>query len=96
MKTTNTRRLFIATLVFCLLQGMGILKMQAGNEAWMADSPDNTFLSQLSIPGTHDAGTGHGVNNYLGFISGNTYAKTQEKTLTEQWNSGFALVRNGT
>ena len=89
MKTTNTRRLFIATLAFCFLQGMGFLKMQAGNEAWMANIPDNTFLSQLSIPGTHDAGTGHGVNNYLGFISGSTYAVTQEKTLTEQWDSGI-------
>ena len=78
------RTLFVA-IILCL----SVLNVQAGNEAWMANIPDNTFLSQLSIPGTHDAGTGHGVNNYLGFISGSTYAVTQEKTLTEQWNSGI-------
>ncbi|MBO4550050.1 MAG: hypothetical protein J5733_04910, partial [Bacteroidaceae bacterium] len=55
----------------------------------MSGIPDDTFVGQLSIPGTHDAGTGHGVNNYLGVISGSTYALTQEKTLTEQWNSGI-------
>ena len=77
------------TLLVAIALYWSTLNVQAGNEAWMANIPDNTFLSQLSIPGTHDAGTGHGVNNYLGFISGSTYAVTQEKTLTEQWNSGI-------
>ena len=85
---TSYRTIFVAAAV-CLLQGIGILQVQADNSAWMAGIPDNTFVSQLSIPGTHDAGTGHGVNNYMGFISGSTYAVTQEKTLTEQWNSGI-------
>ena len=71
-----------------LLQGMGTLRMLADNAAWMAGLSDDTFISQISIPGTHDAGTGHGVNNYL-IISGKIYAVTQEKTLTEQWNSGI-------
>lgn len=75
--------------VVCLLQGIGILKGQADNAAWMANIPDNTFVSQLSIPGSHDAGTGHGVNNIFVLVSGSTYATTQEKTLTEQWNSGI-------
>ena len=79
------RRTLHVAIAFCL----SVFNLQAGNEAWMANIPDNTFLSQLSIPGTHDAGTGHGVNNYMGFISGSTYAVTQEKTLTEQWNSGI-------
>lgn len=65
------------------------LQLRAGNENWMASIPDNTFVSQLSIPGSHDAGTGHGVNNYLVFVSGSKYAITQEKTLTDQWNSGI-------
>ena len=79
------RKTLHVAIAFCL----SVFNLQAGNEAWMANIPDNTFLSQLSIPGTHDAGTGHGVNNYMGFISGSTYAVTQEKTLTEQWNSGI-------
>ena len=65
------------------------LQLRAGNENWMASVPDNTFVSQLSIPGSHDAGTGHGVNNYMVFVSGSKYAITQEKTLTDQWNSGI-------
>ena len=68
---------------------MFTLQMQAGNENWMASVPDNTFVSQLSIPGSHDAGTGHGVNNYMIVVSGSKYALTQEKTLTDQWNSGI-------
>ena len=76
-------------LAITLLTGFGVLDVWAGNEAWMANIPDNTFLSQLSIPGTHDAGTGHGVNNFMVVISGTKYAVTQEKTLTEQWNSGI-------
>jgi len=85
MKTTCKALLLAITL----LTGFGVLDVRAGNEAWMANIPDNTFLSQLSIPGTHDAGTGHGVNNFLVVISGTKYAVTQEKTLTEQWNSGI-------
>ena len=77
------------TLHVAIALCLSVFNLQAGNEAWMANIPDNTFLSQLSIPGTHDAGTGHGVNNYMGFISGSTYAVTQEKSLTDQWNSGI-------
>lgn len=87
MKTTF--KAFLVAAIFGTLQGISILKVQAGNEAWMANVPNNTFLSQLSIPGSHDAGTGHGVNNYMVVVSGSNYAVTQEKTLTEQWNSGI-------
>lgn len=72
-----------------LLLGPSVLKVQADNSSWMASIPDNTFVSQLSIPGSHDAGTGHGVNNVYVVVSGSTYAVTQEKTLTQQWNSGI-------
>ena len=72
-----------------VLLGAGALQVQADNAAWMGSLPDNTFVSQLSIPGTHDAGTGHGVNNVYVIVSGSKYAVTQEKTLTEQWNSGI-------
>lgn len=87
MKNTCRTFLFVVAVVF--LQGMSVLRIQADNSAWMSSLPDNTFISQLSIPGAHDAGTGHGVNNVYVFVSGSTYALTQEKTLTEQWNSGI-------
>ena len=84
----NNYRIFLCFVAFFLLQLVGNLQVKAGNESWMAGIPDNTFLSQLSIPGAHDAGTGHGVNNIYVFVSGSTYATTQEKTLTQLWNSG--------
>ena len=83
-----TYKTLLLAIAFCLMQAAGILPLQADNAAWMGSIPDNTFVSQLSIPGSHDAGTGHGVNNVYVVVSGNTYAKTQDKTLTEQWNSG--------
>ena len=82
------RRALLVTIASGLMHGTGILTAQADNSAWMGSVSDDTFVSQLSIPGTHDAGTGHGVNNYL-IVSGSKYAVTQEKTLTEQWNSGI-------
>ena len=73
-----------------ILQGLSTLHATADDyAAWMGNVPDNTYVSQLSIPGTHDAGTGHGLNNVYVVISGDTYARTQDKTLTEQWNSGI-------
>ena len=83
------RNVFLYALLACILQGMSALRAHADNSAWMAGIPDDTFVSQLSIPGTHDAGTGHGVNNVYVVVSGSTYATTQEKTLTQQWDSGI-------
>lgn len=51
------------------------------NSAWMSRVNDNIFVSQLSIPGAHDAGTGHGT-------SADNFARTQDINLTEQWNNG--------
>lgn len=80
---------FIFVVAISLLQGMSILNVWADNSAWMGSIPDNTYVSQLSIPGSHDAGTGHGVNNVYVIVSGSTYATTQEKNITQQWNSGI-------
>ena len=87
MKNSYTK--ILAGIAFVLLQGIGVLQVKADNTNWMSGISDDTFVGQLSIPGTHDAGTGHGVNNVYVVISGSTYAVTQEKTLTEQWNSGI-------
>ncbi|MBQ2044833.1 MAG: hypothetical protein II261_08360 [Bacteroidaceae bacterium] len=50
---------------------------------WITPLSDDTYLSQLSIPGTHDAGTGNGVS-----ISA---AKTQDLTLQQQWDMGIRV-----
>ena len=85
----KTSKTFLAAVAMGLMQGLSTLSVHADNNAWMSNIPDNTYMSQLSIPGSHDAGTGHGVNNVYVVVSGSTYAKTQDKTLTEQWNSGI-------
>ena len=87
-KMKITCRAFLASIGAILLQVIGVSSVYADNSAWMGNLPDNTFVSQLSIPGSHDAGTGHGVNNVYVVVSGSTYATTQEKNLTQQWNSG--------
>lgn len=58
------------------------------NSAWMSRIDDNIFVSQVSIPGSHDAATGHGFSGALAAL-GDSYARTQDKTLTEQWNGGI-------
>ena len=83
IKTNHKMKRNIRILyVMVLLCTMGISQLKADNTNWMSTIPDNTFVSQLSIPGAHDAGTGHGT-------SSDTFARTQDKTLTEQWNSGI-------
>ena len=55
---------------------------------WMSRLADNVLVSQVSIPGSHDSGTGYGGNNYLLFISFDTYARTQDKNIPEQLELG--------
>ena len=54
----------------------------------MGRLPDDAYVCQLSIPGTHDSATGHGFDGFLASM-GDDYARTQEKTLSEQWESGI-------
>ena len=60
-------------------------------ENWMKRLPDDAYVANLSIPGSHDTGTGNGfpgisVSIYGPF--GDKYARTQEKSFEEQWNIG--------
>ncbi|MBP5628240.1 MAG: hypothetical protein J6X27_00145 [Bacteroidaceae bacterium] len=50
--------------------------------AWMSRIDDKVYVSQLSIPGAHDAGTGHGTST-------DAFARTQNLTITEMWNKGI-------
>ena len=45
---------FTSLLMLCMS-----VHVKAGD--WMKRLPDNLFVSQVSIPGTHDAATGNGV-----------------------------------
>lgn len=48
---------------------------------WITPLDDNIYVSQISIPGTHDAATGDGTTFRLG--------KTQELTLDQQFEIGI-------
>lgn len=75
------RRMFSA--LFAVL--FGVVCVNADN--WMSKLADDTYVAVVSIPGAHDAATGSG------WASGNdglgeSFAKTQELSLAEQWSVG--------
>lgn len=55
----------------------------SGNN-WITPLDGNIYVSQMSIPGAHDAATGEDMATILG----NVFASTQEQTLQEQWDLG--------
>lgn len=55
---------------------------------WMKHLPDETYVAVLSIPGSHDTATGEGFEE--GTESwGDTFARTQDLTVGEQWKLGI-------
>lgn len=66
-----------------------VMPVQADN--WMKRLPDDAYVSTLSIPGSHDSGTGNGFPGVTTSIYGpfgDKYARTQDKNFEEQWNIG--------
>ena len=66
------------------------LHLHADN--WMRRLPDNAYVSTLSIPGSHDTGTGSGFPGITTSIYGpfgDKYARTQDINLEQQWNIGI-------
>lgn len=59
--------------------------MYVSAENWITNLRDDVFVHQLSIPGTHDSGTGEGFES--SFFDG--FARTQDATMQEQWDSGI-------
>lgn len=51
-------------------------------ENWISKLPDHIFVSQLSIPGTHDAATGNGVQLAM-------FAQCQDVSVDKQWEAGI-------
>lgn len=58
------------------------LTLHIAAENWMAKLPDHIFVSQLSIPGTHDAATGNGVQLAM-------FAQCQDVSVDKQWEAGI-------
>ena len=73
----NVKNLFLTASVALA----SFLPITASADDWMADINDAAFVYQLSIPGAHDAATGHGT-------SADSFARTQEANLSAQWATG--------
>lgn len=56
---------------------------------WMSQLDDNTYLSQVSIPGTHDSATGEGWTGFLGELAGESMGLTQHLTIAQQLECGI-------
>ena len=74
----------ILILMIAVLGLFSAPAMADDNSSWMSSVPDNMYVSQLSIPGAHDAGTGHGT-------SADDFGRTQDLTLTAMWNCGVRV-----
>ena len=59
-------------------------KQESGNN-WITPLDGSIYVSQMSIPGSHDAATGEDMATIIGDI----FAQTQENTLQAQWNLGI-------
>ena len=57
---------------------------QSSGNNWITPLDGNIYVSQMSIPGSHDAATGDGAAD----IIGGAFSVTQEKTLQQQWDLG--------
>ncbi len=58
-------------------------KQETGNN-WITPLDGSIYVSQMSIPGSHDAATGENMATLVGDL----FAQTQEQTLQMQWNLG--------
>ncbi len=73
-------RYIIATVASGIVYCMGAYAVN-GNEDWMSRLVDGAYVHQVSIPGTHDAGTGNGT-------ALDAFARTQDLTIEEQFDAG--------
>lgn len=61
-----------------------IKSVNLSNNNWITPLDGNIYISQMSIPGSHDAATGETMATIIGDFA----AATQELTLDKQWNLG--------
>jgi 1-phosphatidylinositol phosphodiesterase len=78
------KALLFVVVVFVCVTSLASTSMAYSNSNWMGAISDQTSLSALSIPGTHDSGAR--------YESINSTAKTQELTISEQLSSGVRYL----
>ena len=79
---------------FMAVLAAAVLCLPVWADDWMGRISDETYLSQVSIPGVHDAGTGHGFKGWSVLV-GDATARTQDLTLTELWSAGVRAFEEG-
>lgn len=73
-------------LLILVLTIITLQPAEAGN--WMSKLPDNALVCMLSIPGTHDSGTGNGFEPDVEAY-GERFARTQDLDIARQWKAGI-------
>lgn len=63
---------------------LGYIPTTSVGNNWITPLDGNIYVSQMSIPGSHDAATGESMAH----ITGDLFAATQEQTLDKQWDLG--------
>lgn len=74
---------YLKSIIASLFMLAAMQTAWADGRNWMASLPDNVYITQLSIPGAHDAATST--------CSSLTGAKTQTYTVSEQWERGVRV-----
>ena len=67
---------------------LGLCATGRAQNNWMQYLPDDAYLVDLSIPGAHDAATGHGWTGLAGLLTGASNGTTQDIDIPEQWKLG--------
>ena len=57
---------------------------------WMNNLNDNIYISQMSLPGAHDAATGHGFSS-ISAIGAAFAGKCQDKDIAGLWDAGIRV-----
>ncbi len=60
-------------------------------ETWMANLPEDTYISQISMPGTHDAGTYQQAGNFWEAIE-SSFGGTQALPIANQFDAGVRVL----
>lgn len=84
--TTHEANMKKRLLLILALSILASLPSKAKN--WMNHLPDNALICMLSIPGTHDSGTGNGFEPEVATY-GERFARTQDLDIARQWKAGI-------
>lgn len=78
----------IALLLLCIASF--VANAGADPKQWMGGLKDNIYVAQMSLPGAHNAGTGHGFSGASAIGAAFT-GKCQDKDLAGQWDAGVRV-----